>query len=295
MTVQKKPSWLKRRLPSGPEFERTRRRIQQQNLHTVCQEANCPNIFECFSQLTATYLILGDHCTRDCSFCAVRKGSGQPVDFDEPRRVAAAALEMGLRYVVLTSVTRDDLPDGGAKHYAQTIQALRCAIKDVSIEVLIPDFQGKQDALLMVLSAGPSVLNHNLETVPRLYPEVRPQADYKRSLALLAQTSAYAPHIPTKSGLMLGLGENTDEIEQTLLDLRASNCRILTLGQYLQPSPAHHPVKQFVTPEIFDRLRATALDMGFDHVASGPFVRSSYHAEEALKKIRPRPEIIILQ
>ena len=286
MTFQKKPSWLKRRLPSGPEFERTRRRIQQQRLHTVCQEANCPNIFECFSQLTATFLILGDHCTRDCSFCAVRRGSGQPVDFDEPRRVAAAALEMGLQYVVLTSVTRDDLPDGGAEHYAQTIQALRCAIEDVSIEVLIPDFQGDQDALLAVLSAGPSVLNHNLETIPRLYPQVRPQADYGRSLALLARASACAPHIPAKSGLMLGLGETTEEIEQTLLDLRASNCRILTLGQYLQPSPSHHPVQQFVTPETFDRLRATALDMGFDQVASGPFVRSSYHAKEVFNNLK---------
>jgi lipoic acid synthetase len=286
MTVSKKPSWLKRRLPSGPEFERTQRQIRQQNLHTVCQEANCPNIFECFSQQTATFLILGDRCTRDCSFCAVHSGSGDPADLDEPRRVAAAALEMGLRYVVLTSVTRDDLPDGGAEHYAQTIQALRCAIEDVSIEVLIPDFQGNQDALLMVLSAGPSVLNHNLETVPRLYPQVRPQADYRRSLALLAQASDYAPHIPTKSGLMLGLGETPNEIEQALLDLRASNCRILTLGQYLQPSPTHHPVKQFVTPESFERWRATAMDMGFDQVASGPFVRSSYHAKEVFNTIK---------
>lgn len=286
MTFQKKPPWLKRRLPSGPEFEQTRRRIQQQNLHTVCQEAHCPNIYECFSKHTATFLILGDRCTRDCSFCAVRRGSGDPVDLDEPRRVAAAALEMCLQYVVLTSVTRDDLPDGGAKHYARTIQALSCAIEDVSIEVLIPDFQGNQDALLMVLSAGPSVLNHNLETVPRLYQQVRPQADYKRSLALLAQASVYAPHIPTKSGLMLGLGETPDEIEQTLLDLRASNCRILTLGQYLQPSPAHHPVKQFVSPETFDRWRATALDMGFDQIASGPFVRSSYHAKEVFNKMK---------
>jgi lipoic acid synthetase len=285
MALQKKPSWLKRRLPSGPEFERTHRQIRQQNLHTVCQEANCPNIFECFSQQTATFLILGDRCTRDCSFCAVRSGSGDPVDLDEPRRVAAAARQMGLRYVVLTSVTRDDLPDGGAEHYAQTIQALRCAIEDVSVEVLIPDFQGNQDALLMVLSAGPNVLNHNLETVPRLYPQVRPQADYRRSLALLAQASDYAPHIPVKSGLMLGLGETPDEIEQTLLDLRASNCRVLTLGQYLQPSTAHHPVKQFVTPETFERWRATALDMGFDQVASGPFVRSSYHAKEVFNKI----------
>ena len=188
--------------------------------------------------------------------------------------------------MVLTSVTRDDLPDGGAEHYAQTIQALRCAIENVTIEVLIPDFQGDREALLLVLSAGPNVLNHNLETVPRLYRTVRPQADYRRSLALLAQASACAPHIPTKSGLMLGLGETMEEIEQTLRDLRASNCRILTLGQYLQPSGAHHPVEQFVTPETFDRLRATALDMGFDQVASGPFVRSSYHAKEVFQNIK---------
>jgi lipoic acid synthetase len=280
MTFQKKPSWLKRRLPSGPEFERTRRRLERKNLHTVCQEAQCPNIFECFSRLTATFLILGDHCTRDCSFCAVRKGSGRPVDSDEPRRVAAAALEMGLRYVVLTSVTRDDLSDGGAGHYARTIRVLRQAIADLSIEVLVPDFQGDRDALCAVLTAGPSVLNHNLETVPRLYRKVRPQAHYRRSLALLARASRDFPHIPVKSGLMLGLGETHDEIEQTMLDLHDAGCRILTLGQYLQPSAAHHPVKQFVTPETFDGLRITALEMGFEQVASGPFVRSSYHAKE---------------
>jgi lipoic acid synthetase len=288
MTFQKKPPWLKRRLPSGPEFERTRRRLQQQNLHTVCQEAQCPNIFDCFSRLTATFLILGDHCTRDCSFCAVHKGPGRPVDSDEPRRVAAAALEMGLQYVVLTSVTRDDLPDGGAGHYARTIRALRRAMADVSIEVLIPDFQGDQAALMTVLNAGPNVLNHNLETVPRLYPEVRPQAHYRRSLALLAQASAGFPHIPAKSGLMLGLGETLDEIEQTLLDLRASGCRILTLGQYLQPSAAHYPVQQFITPETFDGLRAMAMGMGFDQVASGPFVRSSYHAKEIFHEMKYR-------
>jgi lipoic acid synthetase len=187
--------------------------------------------------------------------------------------------------VVLTSVTRDDLPDGGSRHYARTIQALRDAIDNVSVEVLIPDFQGDQDALLTVLNAGPNVLNHNVETVARLYPDVRPQAEYRRSLDLLARACAYAPHIPTKSGLMLGLGETIDEIEQTLLDLRASQCRILTLGQYLQPSAAHYPVKQYVTPETFDHLRQTALDMGFEQVASGPFVRSSYHAQEVFQTL----------
>jgi lipoic acid synthetase len=284
-TTPRKPPWLKRRLPSGPEYEQTLTRIRRKNLHTVCQEADCPNIFECFAQQTATFLILGDHCTRRCTFCAVRKGLAEPPDKDESRRVAAAAVQMGLRYVVLTSVTRDDLPDGGAEHYAQTIQALRCAIENVSIEVLIPDFQGGREALFMVLSAGPSVLNHNLETVPRLYSEVRPQADYRRSLALLARASTYAPHIPTKSGLMLGLGETRDEVEQALLDLRASQCRILTLGQYLQPSADHYPVRRFVPPEVFDRWRRTALEMGFDQVASGPFVRSSFHAQEVYQNL----------
>jgi lipoic acid synthetase len=285
MAMTGKPPWLKIRLPSGPEYERTHRQIQRQHLHTVCQEANCPNIYECFSRQTATFLILGDRCTRNCSFCAVHSGVGEPLDDDEPRRVAAAAQQMDLRYVVLTSVTRDDLPDGGSRHYARTIQALRDAIDNVSVEVLIPDFQGDQDALLTVLNAGPNVLNHNVETVARLYPDVRPQAEYRRSLDLLARACAYAPHIPTKSGLMLGLGETIDEIEQTLLDLRASQCRILTLGQYLQPSAAHYPVKQYVTPETFDHLRQTALDMGFEQVASGPFVRSSYHAQEVFQTL----------
>lgn len=285
MAMTGKPPWLKIRLPSGPEYERTHRQIQQQHLHTVCQEANCPNIYECFSRQTATFLILGDRCTRNCTFCAVHSGEGEPLDDDEPRRVATAARQMGLRYVVLTSVTRDDLPDGGSRHYARTIKALRDAIENVSVEVLIPDFQGDQNALLTVLNAGPDVLNHNVETVARLYPDVRPQAEYRRSLDLLAQACAYAPHIPTKSGLMLGLGETIDEIEQALLDLRASRCRILTLGQYLQPSAAHYPVKQYVTPETFDRLRRTALGMGFEQVASGPFVRSSYHAQEVFQTL----------
>lgn len=285
MKITPKPPWLKRRLPIGPEFERTRKRLRAGNLHTVCQEAHCPNIFECFSQHTATFLILGDRCTRDCTFCAVQKGPKGPPEADEPRRVAAAAMEMGLRYVVVTSVTRDDLEDGGAGHFARTIRALRESIDQVCIEVLIPDFQGSEKALQTVLDAKPDVLNHNIETVPSLYPEVRPQADYPQSLALLQRASNYAPDIPTKSGLMVGLGEDRRELRQTLVDLHTSGCRILTLGQYLQPSAAHHPVRRFVPPEEFDQWRQIALKIGFAEVSSGPFVRSSYHAKDVFQNL----------
>jgi lipoic acid synthetase len=281
----KKPPWLKRRLPSGPEYEQTRKRISSGNLHTVCQEAHCPNIFECFSQKTATFLILGERCTRSCTFCAVQKGPEDLPDPGEPRRVAAAAAEMGLRYVVVTSVTRDDLKDGGAGHFAQTIKALRQSIEGARIEVLIPDFQGNKAALQTVLDAGPDVLNHNIETVPRLYPEVRPQADYLQSLSLLRRAAAYATDIPTKSGIMLGLGETDEEIGRTLSQLRVSGCRILTVGQYLQPSKDHHPIVRYVPPEEFDHWRQVALEMGFSEVSSGPFVRSSYHAGEIFEKL----------
>lgn len=285
MKITPKPPWLKRRLPVGPEFERTRKRLRAGKLHTVCQEAHCPNIFECFSQHTATFLILGDRCTRDCTFCAVQKGPQGPPDVDEPRRVAAAAVEMGLRYVVVTSVTRDDIEDGGASQFAQTVRALRQSIKQVRIEVLIPDFQGSEKALQTVLNAKPDVLNHNIETVPSLYAEVRPQADYPQSLELLQRASRYAPDIPTKSGLMLGLGEDRQELRQTLTDLHASGCRILTLGQYLQPSADHHPVRRFVPPEEFDQWRQIALEIGFAEVSSGPFVRSSYHAKDVFQNL----------
>ncbi len=267
-------------MPSGPQYEETRRLLRDGHLHTVCQEAHCPNIFECFSRHTATFLILGDHCTRDCRFCAVQQGPLQPPDPDEPRRVARAAAEMRLRYVVVTSVTRDDLPDGGAAHFAATIEALRLAIPEVRVEVLIPDFQGDPAALAVVLAATPDVLNHNIETVPRLYPTVRPQAQYQRSLRLLADAARQAPHIPTKSGLMLGLGESDAEIRQTLADLRGAHCRLLTLGQYLQPTPRNLPVVRYVPPEEFNQWRRIALDLGFDHVAAAPFVRSSYQAGE---------------
>jgi len=275
-----KPPWLRVRMPSGPQYEETRRLLRNGQLHTVCQEAHCPNIFECFGRRTATFLILGDHCTRDCAFCAVKQGPLQPPDPDEPRRVAQAAAEMQLRYVVVTSVTRDDLPDGGAAHFAATIAALRKERPEVRVEVLIPDFQGDPAALAVVLAAGPDVLNHNLETVPRLYPTVRPQAQYRRSLLLLENASHQAPHIPTKSGLMLGLGESEAEIRQTLADLRSANCRLLTLGQYLQPTPRNLPVVRYVPPEEFEQWRHIALDLGFEQVAAAPFVRSSYQAGE---------------
>lgn len=273
-----KPPWLRVRFPSGSQYERTRRLLRQGRLHTVCQEACCPNMFECFARHTATFLILGDHCTRACTFCAVRSGLLQPPDPDEPRRVAEAAAAMNLQYVVVTSVTRDDLPDGGAAHFAATIGALRNRIPGVRVEILIPDFQGDLAALQSVLDARPDVLNHNLETVPRLYAEVRPQATYQRSLQLLQRAAAHAARIPTKSGLMLGLGETDDEIRKVLSDLRRVQCRILTLGQYLQPTAAHRPVARYVPPEIFDRWRREALAMGFDQAACGPFVRSSYQA-----------------
>ena len=281
-----KPPWLRVRFPSGPEYEETRRLIRQGRLHTVCQEACCPNMFDCFSRHTATFLILGDHCTRECTFCAVKHGPMQPPDPDEPRRVAEAAAKMGLTYVVVTSVTRDDLPDGGAGQFAATIAALRREIADVRVEVLIPDFQGDPEALSIVLNARPDILNHNVETVPRLYPKVRPQAVYQRSLALLASAARQAGHIPTKSGMMLGLGESEAEIRQTLSDLRTAGCRLLTLGQYLQPTPRNHPVVAYVPPETFEMWRKRALEMGFDEAVAGPFVRSSFQAEETYRKSR---------
>ncbi|MFH1984575.1 MAG: lipoyl synthase [Pseudomonadota bacterium] len=275
-----KPAWLKRRLPTGKDYEAVRDMIRKGDLHTVCQEAKCPNQWECFSQHTATFLILGSRCTRDCRFCAVAHGPAGPPDAGEPARVADAAARMNLKYVVVTSVTRDDLPDGGAAHYARTIRALRERIAGVHVEVLIPDFQGDGDALNTVMAAGPDVLNHNLETVSRLYPRVRPQAVYERSLKLLSRARDRNPGIATKSGIMLGLGETDDEIMATLKDLRVAHCRMLTLGQYLQPSTAHLPVERYVPPEEFETLKTSALAMGFAQVAAGPFVRSSYHAGE---------------
>ena len=282
----RKPDWLKQRLPSGPDFEKIKGMIRKDRLHTVCQEAGCPNIWECFSHHTATFLIMGSRCTRNCRFCAVTEGPLEPPDPEEPARVASVARQMGLKYVVVTSVTRDDLPDGGAGHFVETIEKLRQEIPDVCVEVLIPDFQGSQNALEAVLNAHPDVLNHNIETVPRLYPEVRPQADYRRSLDLIQRARKYDPARLTKSGLMLGLGEHPAEISRTLEDMFKAGCQMLTLGQYLQPSKDHLPVKRYIPPEEFEEWRRSALQMGFAEVASGPFVRSSYHAKELFQEAK---------
>ena len=276
----KKPPWLKRRLPTGPDYERIKGLINRGGLHTVCQEAQCPNIWECFSKHTATFMIMGSHCTRSCRFCAVTHGQTAQPDPKEPSKIAQTIRDMGLSYIVITSVTRDDLPDGGASFFAKTIQEIRKQNPDSLVEVLIPDFQGNADALQTVLKARPDVLNHNIETVPRLYPSVRPEANYNRSLKLLKQTRQYYPSIPTKSGLMLGLGEQPAEIRRTLEDLFKADCQILTLGQYLQPTKQHLKVERFVPPEEFDTWEKIALEIGFSQVAGGPFVRSSYHAKE---------------
>lgn len=275
---QPKPAWLRKRLPTGPAYENVRAMIKKGALHTVCQEAKCPNQWECFSHKTATFLILGDRCTRTCGFCAVAHGPDGSLDREEPLRVAEAAAALELKYVVVTSVTRDDLPDGGAAIFAGTITELRRRIRNVKVEVLVPDFGGSRSALEEVLAAKPDVLNHNLETVSRLYPVVRSEAVYARSLKLLKTAARLAPTIPTKSGLMLGLGETEDEIERALSDLLTVGCKMLTLGQYLQPTEAHLPVQAYIEPEQFDRWKQKALDAGFEQVASGPFVRSSYQA-----------------
>lgn len=281
-----KPRWLKRRLPTDPTYEKVRTLLSKSRLHTVCQEAQCPNLWECFSRQTSTFLIMGSSCTRNCRFCAVTHGPLDLPDPNEPARIAAAVQSLELNYVVITSVTRDDLPDGGAGHFAGTIKAIRKRIPSTLVEVLIPDFQGNKNALQTVIAAHPDVLNHNLETVPRLYPSVRPGADYHRSLLLLKRVKHYNASIPTKSGLMLGLGEFPAEIEKTLQDLLKANCSILTLGQYLQPSREHIKVERFIPPAEFDKWKKIALEMGFAEVASGPLVRSSYHAKSLYQTLK---------
>jgi len=275
------PSWLWRRVSPEAEaqVDQMERLLSGLGLHTVCQEARCPNLAECFAEGTATFLILGDTCTRNCGFCAVRHGRPAPPDPQEPERVAQAAAQLGLHHAVITSVTRDDLPDGGASQFAATIQAVRRRLPGASVEVLIPDLSGSRPALDTVLDAGPDVLNHNLETVPRLYARVRPRADYRRSLQILAWAKAAAPHMLTKSGLMLGLGERTAEVVQVLDDLRQAGCDLLTLGQYLQPSDGQLPVVRYVTPEEFGWYQDRAESLGFRGVASGPLVRSSHRAQ----------------
>ena len=271
------PPWLKKRLPVGGKVEFVQGLLEELDLAAVCQSAHCPNAAECFALGTVTFMILGERCTRNCAFCAVASGAPAPVDPDEPRRVAEAVARMGLRYVVVTSVTRDDLPDGGAEHFDKVIRAVR-ERTSADIEVLTPDFQGNTDAIDRVAIARPTVYNHNIETVPRLYAVVRPQADFRRSLDLLAQVKRVTPEATTKSGLMAGVGEKNEEILDTLRKLRQISCDIVTIGQYLRPSQAHLPVSRFVTPEEFREFEMAAKEMGFAAVAAGPFVRSSYHA-----------------
>jgi len=283
------PAWLRRPIPLDAKASRVARTLDELNLATVCNGAQCPNRAECFACGTATFMILGEVCTRNCGFCAVSHDSPKPVDSDEPDAVARAAQQLGLKHVVVTCVTRDDLPDGGASHFAATIAAVRTRCPQAVIEVLTSDFQGRRDAVATVIAAGPDVFNHNVETVPRLYRRVRPQADYRRSLDVLAAVAEQAPSadrpLYTKSGLMVGLGESTDEVRQVMQDLRGVGCAILTIGQYLAPSGEHLPVTRFIEPAEFDALAADARAMGFAAVAAAPFVRSSYLAEDVFNRV----------
>jgi len=275
--LKRKPDWLKVRLPGSGRYGEVMKFVRGFQLHTVCQSARCPNVGECWERGTATFMILGDICTRACGFCAVRTGNPEPLDCNEPQRVADAVKLLGLKYAVVTSVTRDDLPDGGASLFAATIREIRERIPECEVEVLIPDFEGNEKALRLVCDAAPDVLNHNIETVYRLYPSVRPQARYWRSLQLLSRATSLG--IRTKSGFMVGLGETREEVIRTMRDLREVGCELLTIGQYLQPTPACLPVVEFVSPEIFAEYRTLGLELGFRHVESGPLVRSSYHAD----------------
>ncbi|HYW45212.1 MAG TPA: lipoyl synthase [Bryobacteraceae bacterium] len=277
-----RPQWLRAPAPAGENYQELKRLIGRLRLHTVCESAACPNVGECWNHRTATFMILGNVCTRRCGFCAVEKGAPLPVDYDEPRRVAEAVEAMGLKFAVVTSVNRDDRADGGAELFALTIRAIRERLPGCGVEVLVPDFQGSHRAVDTVLEAAPQVFNHNTETVPRLYRQVRLGARYERSLDVLAYAAQSSPRTPTKSGLMLGLGETTAEVLEVMRDLRASRVGILTLGQYLRPSPEHLPIVRYVPPEEFDELRRAGCEMGFSHVESGPLVRSSYHAAQAL-------------
>ena len=275
-----KPEWLKVRAPGSPSYLRLKGLMRDLHLHTVCEEAQCPNIGECWNHGTATFMILGDVCTRSCSYCAVAHGRPATVDTAEPERVAHAIQTLDLNYVVITSVDRDDLEDGGAAIFAATIRETRARLPHCRIEVLIPDFQGNEAALQTVLDAQPDILNHNTETVPRLYRMARSGGRYARTLELLQRSRRYAPAIPTKTGLMVGLGEEREELIDTLQDLRGVDCQILTIGQYLRPTAAHAPMVRYYHPDEFRDLKAIALDLGFVHVESGPLVRSSYHAHE---------------
>ena len=278
--LPRKPEWIRAKAPTDPKVIELKRLLREKNLHTVCEEAACPNLGECFAHGTATFMIMGDLCTRRCPFCDVAHGKPKPLDQDEPENLATAVELMKLKYVVVTSVDRDDLKDGGAGHFAACISALRRRVPQTRIEILVPDFRGRMDVALEIMhNSPPDVFNHNLESVPRLYKKVRPGSDYEWSLDLIQKFKAQHPSVPTKSGLMLGLGETIDEVKAVMRDLRAHDCDMLTLGQYLQPSRCHLAVERFVTPEEFAELGEYATSIGFKNVASAPMVRSSYHAD----------------
>jgi lipoic acid synthetase len=287
----RRPPWLKVQATWGEDYRKVKSLLAKSNLHTVCQEANCPNMCHCFERGTATFMILGDVCTRGCGFCNVKRGQPLPLDEDEPRRVAEAVGKLRLQYAVITSVTRDDLEDGGASVFARTIDEIRRLSPSCKVEVLIPDFGGSPESLRTVIDAQPDVLNHNLETVERLYPEVRKGADYQRSLKLLRNVKKIDRTMVSKSGMMLGLGENRDEIVGLMRDLRSVDCNLLTIGQYLSPSDEHVPIARFYHPDEFAELKSTGERMGFAHVESGPLVRSSYHAKEQVKYLKTYVEV----
>lgn len=280
--MTRKPKWLRIPITKNPNQDAVDGILKSLNLNTVCNEAICPNRMECFSRKTATFIILGIHCTRSCGFCNVRHEKPQQLDPDEPLKIAQAIKKLDMRYIVITSVTRDDLPDGGAKHFASVVRAIRKSSPDTTIELLIPDFQGNIDALKTVTDASPDVIGHNMETIKALYPQVRPQAEYQRSLNLLQNIKKLNSEIRSKSGIMLGLGETKDQVHELFDDLREVGCEFLTIGQYLAPSPEHLPIKEYIEPAQFDEYGKTARKKGFSFVASAPFVRSSYHAGEAM-------------
>ena len=284
----RKPPWLKVKAPGSPNYLRLKRLVQDQRLHTICEEAHCPNIGECWEQLTATFLILGDICTRNCGFCAVTHGKPTELDLAEPDRVAEAIQRLGLEHAVITSVNRDDQADGGSAIFAAVIRRIRALSPGCGVEVLIPDFRGNEAALRTVVEAAPDILNHNMETVSRLYREVRPGSRYEQSLELFAKARRMAPELVTKSGIILGFGEEREELLQTMVDLRKVECDILTLGQYLRPSQQHLPIIRYYTPEEFRELKAIGEGMGFKHVEAGPLVRSSYHARGQIEEVNQK-------
>ena len=281
-----KPPWFKAPFPGGARYAHITDLLREERLHTVCEEARCPNIGECFNSGTATFMILGDTCTRACGYCAVTSGRPAALDLLEPVRLAQTVDILGLDYAVITSVNRDDLPDGGASIFAACIRAIHHLRPGCRVEVLIPDFQGDAEALRTVIEAGPAVLNHNTETVPRLYARARPKGDYRRTLQLLSRVKAFAPELPTKTGIMVGLGETIEEVEQVMHDLREHHVDLLTIGQYLRPTPKHLPVARFLYPDEFAHLKQVGVSLGFAHVESGPLVRSSYHAGEQERATR---------